>query len=471
MVYNKASARRFLKWIGENPDRGGLLETPKRVRDAWKFWTSGYAQNPAEILKVFDDGAEKYDELVFQGNIPCFSHCVVGSTFVETPRGRIPIQYLNDGDWVYTVNPESLELGLVQCKNPRITRRNAQLVRVYTDNDTVICTPDHKFLVYNKGWVEAQNLLSGDRLVSLYRSPFLNNRGDTYVSLLTRKYFRADKTHHMTILGETWPVSEHRFVCKTILHNERALDQLFVVHHKNEVTWDNSPENLRPLSIGEHNTTHFRTLKLASSKNRKEKAAKASGREDVRKKRSESVKAYWDEIKSNPDAYAKRKEQTKVGIIAAKNHVVFGVENLSQRDDVWCMDIPETNTFFANGMAVHNCEHHLAPFFGVCHIGYIPNGKIVGLSKLGRLVDMFARRLQVQERMTQQIAHALEEHLHPQAVGVVIRCRHLCMESRGLQKVGTITYTSALLGKFKTEPETRAEFLGFVGRADGKSTI
>ena len=191
MIYNKASGRRFLKWIGENPDRGGLLETPARVRDAWKFWTSGYSQKPEDVLKVFEDGAEKYDELVFQGNIPCFSHC----------------------------------------------------------------------------------------------------------------------------------------------------------------------------------------------------------------------------------------------------------------------------------------EHHLTPFFGVCHIGYIPKGKIIGLSKLGRLVDIFAHRLQVQERMTQQIAHALEEHLKPQAVGVVMRCRHLCMESRGIQKVGTITYTSALLGKFKTEPETRAEFLGFVGRADVKSTI
>lgn len=108
------------------------------------------------------------------------------------------------------------------------------------------------------------------------------------------------------------------------------------------------------------------------------------------------------------------------------------------------------------------CEHHLAPFFGVVHIGYIPNGRIVGLSKLARLVEVFARRLQVQERLTNQIAEALDNHLQPVGVGVVVEARHLCMESRGVQKSGTSTVTSALRGVFKTKPEARAEFLSFV---------
>lgn len=112
------------------------------------------------------------------------------------------------------------------------------------------------------------------------------------------------------------------------------------------------------------------------------------------------------------------------------------------------------------------CEHHLAPFFGVAHIGYIPNGRVVGLSKLSRLVDVFARRLQVQERLTTQIAETFDAIVKPQAVGVVIQCRHMCMESRGIQRQGALTTTSALLGKFMVEPETRAEFLKFLnGRA------
>lgn len=108
------------------------------------------------------------------------------------------------------------------------------------------------------------------------------------------------------------------------------------------------------------------------------------------------------------------------------------------------------------------CEHHLAPFFGVAHVGYIPDGKIVGLSKLSRLVDMFARRLQVQERLTNQIADAIEEHLRPLGVGVVLECRHLCMESRGIQQQGHRTITSAMRGALRDSDAARAEFMGMI---------
>ena len=105
------------------------------------------------------------------------------------------------------------------------------------------------------------------------------------------------------------------------------------------------------------------------------------------------------------------------------------------------------------------CEHHLAPFFGVAHIAYIPDGKIVGLSKFSRLVDMYARRLQVQERLTNQIATAINETLAPKGVAVVLNARHLCMESRGVCQQGHSTTTSAMHGVFKDNPDTRIEFL------------
>lgn len=106
-----------------------------------------------------------------------------------------------------------------------------------------------------------------------------------------------------------------------------------------------------------------------------------------------------------------------------------------------------------------HCEHHLAPFFGKATIGYVPDGKIVGLSKLTHLVDSFSKRLQVQERLTIQVANTLMTHLQPKAVGVVIRCRHLCMESRGICTQGEETITSAMLGELLTNMALRSEFL------------
>jgi len=108
------------------------------------------------------------------------------------------------------------------------------------------------------------------------------------------------------------------------------------------------------------------------------------------------------------------------------------------------------------------CEHHMLPFFGRVHVAYIPDGKIIGLSKIPRIVDIFSRRLQVQERMTVQIAEALVEVLRPKGVGVVADAAHLCMMMRGVQKQNSSTMTSCLLGSFRTDPSTRAEFLNLV---------
>ena len=111
------------------------------------------------------------------------------------------------------------------------------------------------------------------------------------------------------------------------------------------------------------------------------------------------------------------------------------------------------------------CEHHMLPFFGACHVGYLPKGRVIGLSKIPRLVTMFAHRLQLQERMTKQIAEALSGALEPRGVGVVVEARHLCMEMRGVKKSGGQLITSCMLGTFRRDARTRAEFLDLVRRA------
>lgn len=108
------------------------------------------------------------------------------------------------------------------------------------------------------------------------------------------------------------------------------------------------------------------------------------------------------------------------------------------------------------------CEHHLLPFFGRCHVAYIPDKKVIGLSKIPRLVDVFARRLQIQERLTQQIAETIMEKVRPQGVGVIIEARHLCMIMRGVEKQNSVAVTSHMLGVFREEHRTREEFLTLV---------
>jgi len=109
------------------------------------------------------------------------------------------------------------------------------------------------------------------------------------------------------------------------------------------------------------------------------------------------------------------------------------------------------------------CEHHMLPFFGRCHIGYIPDGKVLGLSKLARISDMFSRRLQIQEQLTHEIATAVFETVKPLGVGVVIEARHLCMMMRGVQKQNSSTVSSAMLGTFLKSDRTRSEFLQLIG--------
>jgi GTP cyclohydrolase IA len=165
---------------------------------------------------------------------------------------------------------------------------------------------------------------------------------------------------------------------------------------------------------------------------------------------------YRQGLQDTPHRYVEAWKFWTSGYTQDPNEVLRTFEDGAEKYDemVLVRDIP----------IYSHCEHHLAPFFGKAHIAYIPDGRILGLSKFARLANIFARRLQVQERLTSQIAHALNDALDPRGVGVVIECRHMCMESRGVRAPGTVTSTSCLLGALKDKPEARAEFLQLVMR-------
>lgn len=125
----------------------------------------------------------------------------------------------------------------------------------------------------------------------------------------------------------------------------------------------------------------------------------------------------------------------------------------------------ENNMIVVRDIEVYSlCEHHILPFFGRAHIGYIPRGKVVGVSKIARIIDVFARRLQIQERLTQQIARALADGINAEGVGVVIEAQHLCMMMRGVQKQNSLMTTSSVLGSFHNVAATRAEFLALISK-------
>lgn len=163
---------------------------------------------------------------------------------------------------------------------------------------------------------------------------------------------------------------------------------------------------------------------------------------------------YSSNLKDTPDRFIKAWDFWTSGYDIKPADILKTFEHSSSTCD--------TMVFQANIPVWSLCSHHLAPIWGLAHVGYIPTGKVVGLSKLARLVDVYARRLQIQEQLGCQVADSLMEHLGCEGVGVVLQCRHACMESRGVQKSGTISITSALRGSLKDEPECRSEFMSLI---------
>ncbi len=176
----------------------------------------------------------------------------------------------------------------------------------------------------------------------------------------------------------------------------------------------------------------------------------------------ELVRAQLEALGEDPDREGLRETPERVG--RSLSFLTRGYE-LSVEGAISgaIYDEPHDSMVIVKDIELYSlCEHHMLPFFGKAHVAYIPNGKIVGLSKLPRVVEVFARRLQLQERLTEEIAQALEDVLDPQGVGVVIEAYHLCMMMRGVQKQNSKTITSAVRGLFRSDPRTREEFMQLV---------
>jgi GTP cyclohydrolase I len=158
-------------------------------------------------------------------------------------------------------------------------------------------------------------------------------------------------------------------------------------------------------------------------------------------------------LRKTPERYEKALKFLTSGYLQNADNILNGATFSVSYDE---MVVVKDIEFFSL------CEHHLLPFFGKCHVAYLPNKRVIGLSKVARLVNMFARRLQIQERLTSQIAAAIQEKISPEGVGVIIEARHLCMQMRGVEKQHGQAVTSAMLGGFRHNKQTRDEFLALV---------
>lgn len=189
----------------------------------------------------------------------------------------------------------------------------------------------------------------------------------------------------------------------------------------------------------------------------------AESEEEVYDVKKESlVRSMLGEIGEDPDREGLRR--TPLRVAKAMDFLTSGYEQSAEEiikkalfaEDVKEMVVVRDIEFYSM------CEHHMLPFFGHAHVGYLPNGKVVGLSKVARVVDVFARRLQVQERLTNQVADAMMEHLGAHGVAVVMEASHTCMMMRGVQKQRSTTVSSSMRGTFETDPRTRSEFMSFI---------
>jgi GTP cyclohydrolase IA len=197
-------------------------------------------------------------------------------------------------------------------------------------------------------------------------------------------------------------------------------------------------------------TTEELLLNDLDSKSKNEHAIAAHVREIIRLVGEDPER---EGLRKTPERYQKALKFLTSGYHQNVDHVLNGAAFTVTYDE---MVVVKDIEFFSL------CEHHLLPFFGKAHVAYLPSKKVIGLSKIARLVNMFARRLQIQERMTSQIADAIKEKIAPQGVGVIIEARHLCMQMRGVEKQHGQAVTSAMLGEFRENKQTRDEFLALI---------
>ncbi len=513
----------LLKEIGEDPTREGLEKTPARVAKAWEYFTSGYKQDVHEVLNeaLF---TEEYDEMVVVKDIDLYSLCVPSKQLVNAVGGAKPARQVAVGDRLWTLDRGHLRETNVVAVSSRKTR---EIVEVSTKSGRFRVTPDHPVMT-EEGWREAQDLKPGSRVEwinpgSLCRDGREPQPGYALgyvlgataadgsvqdgrrICLTVKSAEFASKYQGM--FAQAFPGIEPKVQSVEVPSSFLGRD---VPMYRVRVVSSYVGEKLcRWLDISEDGsrskTKSFRFPKVATSSQEMMRGfldgyCDGDGhRVEPGRFITSSNKGFLDDLaqylgtvvapagRQGGECYRvyvsdrwdqagwygrhgfRQQSEFYVPFDSIYTTVteVAHIHSPKKPYTVYSFKCEPHSTFLVAGHLTHNCEHHLLPFFGKCHIAYMPSRKIVGLSKLPRLVEMFSRRLQVQERLTTQIAQTLNDVLQPRGVAVVIEALHMCMLMRGVEKQNSKAVTSAMLGAFRENAETRAEFMELIRSRGG----
>jgi len=503
--------RLLLEGIGEDPTRAGIVETPRRVAEMYAEICGGLHEDPRAELKVIP--AETHDEIVMVKDIPLFSLCVPSKQEINAVEGRKQAARIKVGDKLWTLDNGRVVETSVSAVTSRKTRR---LVEVTTAEGKFRVTPDHPFAT-PEGWVEAADL-EGKQIEwtfprSLCRRRYSPRLGyplgyatgamfsdgtvsDRYLSLVVNERSFAEKfaaamreafgahaeleevERPSGFTGKQTPGVRVRIVSSYLADLFRAWAGGDAHHLR---------QRFPRVALNSHQCTKGFIDGYVDGDGSRVKNAHGSvivsGNVEFLREMAQVIDArftpstrgtsqlYISDRWDQAGWYGKhgfRQETHRTDLIESRFVDVLSIKPIVAEGHkpftVYSFTCSPYPTFLISGHLAHNCEHHLAPFTGVVHIAYIPKeGRIVGLSKLARIADIFARRLQVQERLTTQIAELLYHgELQPKGVMVVIEAVHLCMAMRGIKKPGATTITSAVRGVFRSDERTRIEAMSFL---------
>jgi GTP cyclohydrolase I len=496
----------MIRRLGDDPEREGMRRTPLRVQKALEFLTEGYAMSPREVIgdALFQ---ERHKNMVLVKDIEMYSMCVPSKQLVNAVEGVKQASRVREGDRLWTLVDGSVSETTVT----EVTSRQArELVEVETAEGTFRVTPDHPFATRG-GWVEGRDLegceiewtaprslcrrrveprmghslgyaigaVCSDGSVGLRSvSLVVNDRGfaDRFAASLADAFDIIARVESVTrpsgFTGRETPGFRVRVVSSYLADLFRS----WVggdAHHMRQGfprVVLSTEACMQGFIDGYVDGDGFRvrqgTGALVVSANAPFLQEFAEVIDARFTSRPGTSQLYITDRWNQEGWYRKhgfRQEEHSTTLLESRFVPVLAVRPV--RADgrkpyrVFSFRCSPHPTFLIGGHLSHNCEHHLLPFFGKVHIAYIPDGRIMGLSKTARLVEVYARRFQVQERLTEQIAEALWDIIDPLGVAVVIEAYHLCMMMRGVQKQNSKTITSAMRGAFLENVATRDEFL------------